>query len=88
MQIQTYIGQENPSAAYRIATQIVAACDRLESLPHRGRPGLVPGTGELVALRAYVIVYQIISDEVQILRIWNGAQDGSGGWEPIDIHVA
>jgi toxin ParE1/3/4 len=33
-----------------VAVQIVAACDRLEYLPERGRPGLVPGTRELVAL--------------------------------------
>lgn len=31
----------------------------IEYLPERGRPGLVPGTRELVALWPYVIVYRI-----------------------------
>jgi len=78
LRIRAYIGQDNPAAANRVAVQIVAACDRLEYLPERGRPGLVPGTRELVALWPYVIVYRITPEEVQILRVWHGAQDRSG----------
>jgi toxin ParE1/3/4 len=33
-----------------VIVQLVAACDRLEYLPERGRPGLMPGTRELPAL--------------------------------------
>jgi plasmid stabilization system protein ParE len=73
--IRAYIGTDNPAAANRIAVQIVAACDRLEYLPERGRPGLKPGTRELVAIWPYVIVYRIRSDVVEILNIWHGAQD-------------
>jgi len=68
--IRDHIGQESLAAANRVAVQIVAACDRLEHLPERGRPGLVSGTRELVALRPYVIVYRIVPAEVQILRVW------------------
>ncbi len=78
LRVRTNIGQDNPAAANRVAVQLVAACDRLEYLPERGRPGLVPGTRELVALWPYVIVYRIAREEVQILRIWHGAQDRSG----------
>ncbi len=77
LRIRTHIGQDNPAAANRVAVQVVAACDRLEYLPERGRPGLVPGTRELVALWPYVIVYRIAWEEVQILRIWHGVQDRS-----------
>lgn len=73
--IRAYIGRENLAAANRVAVQIVAACDRLEYLPERGRPGLVPGTRELVALWPYVIVYRITSAAVEIVNIWHGAQD-------------
>jgi plasmid stabilization system protein ParE len=72
--IRSYIGEKNPTAATRIAVQIVAACDRLEYLPERGRPGLMPGTRELVAIWPYVIVYRITSEAVEILNIWHGAQ--------------
>lgn len=77
--IPDYIGLEDPLAANRVAVQIIAACDRLEYLPQRGRPGQVPGTRELVALWPYVIVYHVMPDEVQILRIWHGAQNHQGG---------
>ncbi len=74
-QIRSYIGQQNPAAASRIAVQLVAACDSLEYLPERGRPGLIAGTRELVAIRPYVIVYRVRADTVEILRVWHGAQD-------------
>ena len=73
--IRSYIGERNPSAASRIAVQIVATCDRLEYLPERGRPGIVPGTREVTVLWPYVIVYRIVPDGVEIIRIWHGAQD-------------
>ena len=73
--IRAYIGERNPAAASRIAVQLVAACDRLEHLPERGRPGLAPGTRELAAIWPYVIVYRISPGGVGILRVWHGAQE-------------
>jgi addiction module RelE/StbE family toxin len=73
--IRSYIGEDNPAAASRVAIQLVAACDRLEHLPERGRPGLVPGTRELTVMWPYVIVYRVAEDGVAIIRIWHGAQD-------------
>lgn len=73
--IRTHIGRENPAAANRVAVQLIAACDRLEYLPERGRPGLVPGTRELTSCWPYVIVYRIQPAQVEILRVWHGAQD-------------
>lgn len=73
--IRDYIGKENPSAANRIAIQIVAACDRLEYLPERGRPGIVPGTRELVSYWPYTIVYRILKKNVEVLRIWHMHQN-------------
>lgn len=73
--IRDYIGKENPSAASRVAIQIVAACDRLEYLPERGRLGIVPGTREIVSCWPYTVVYRIRSQNVEILRIWHMSQD-------------
>ncbi len=72
--IRSYIGERNPAAASRIAVQLLSACDRLEHLPERGRPGRSPGTRELTAIRPYVIVYRIRGETVEILRVWHGAQ--------------
>ncbi len=74
-EIRTYIGNENPAAASRVAVQVIAACDRLEHLPERGRPGLVAGTREITSIWPYVIVYRITSQSVEIVRVWHGAQD-------------
>jgi toxin ParE1/3/4 len=74
-QIRRYIGEQNPAAASRVAAQLVAACDRLEYLPERGRPGRIVGTRELVSVRPYVIVYRINKETVEILRVWHGAQN-------------
>lgn len=76
--IRTYIAQENPDAASRMAVRLLAACDRLEQFPERGRLGVDPGTRELTTVRPYVIVYEVkASHRVEILAIWHGAQDRS-----------
>lgn len=75
--IRAYIGADNPAAASRVAISIVAACDRLEYLPERGRPGRITGTRELTTLWPYVVVYEIHAERVVIVRILHGAQDRS-----------
>ncbi len=76
--IRAYIGDRSPAAASRIAVQLVAACDRLEHLPERGRPGLVEGTREATSIWPYVIVYRITPAAVEIVRVWHSAQDRAG----------
>lgn len=73
--IRAYIGERNPTAASRVAVQLLSACDRLEYLPERGRPGVVPGTREITAIRPYVIVYRVRGDSIEVLRVWHGAQE-------------
>lgn len=73
--IRDHIGQDNPAAANRVAVQLLAACDRLDYLPERGRPGLIPNTRELVTLWSYVIVYRVGPGGVEVARIWHGAQE-------------
>lgn len=72
--IRDYIGRENPSAASRMAIQIIAACDRLEYFPKRGRLGIIPNTREITSCWPYTIVYRIINKRVEILRIFHMSQ--------------
>jgi toxin ParE1/3/4 len=75
--IRTYIGQDNPSAASRVAVAIVAAADRLSAKPRLGRLGAMPGTFELV-VRPHVLVYEIQRAEIVVLRVWHGRQRRPG----------
>jgi plasmid stabilization system protein ParE len=61
-----------------MAVELVAACDRLELFPERGRPGVIPKTRELTTVWPYVIVYRVSGQTIEILRIWHGAQDRNG----------
>jgi toxin ParE1/3/4 len=54
---------------------LTAACDGLEHLPERARPGIVVGTREITTIWPYVIVYRIVAGDVEVLRVWHGAQD-------------
>jgi toxin ParE1/3/4 len=58
-----------PAAASRLGIQLMAALDRLEYQSQRGRPGQIAGTRELVEVWPYTIVYRIMPEMVQILRI-------------------
>jgi toxin ParE1/3/4 len=46
-----YIGERNPPAADRLADKIATTVASLADNPHRGRPGRVAGTRELVVPR-------------------------------------
>jgi toxin ParE1/3/4 len=73
--LRTYIANDNPAAAERIAGRISAASDRLVRYPQLGRPGRQPGTRELVVARTpYILIYLMIEDRVQIVRVLHGAR--------------
>lgn len=70
-----YIDQFNPGAANRLAQTLLETGNSLAVFPHRGRPGLEPGTRELTVAWPYVIVYRVRAGTVEIARVWHGAQD-------------
>ncbi len=76
--IFAWISQHNPSAATKVVARIRDRIGFLEldSLANMGRPGLDPGTRELIEY-PYVVVYEVHSDrgEIEILAIVHGAQD-------------
>jgi addiction module RelE/StbE family toxin len=72
-----YLAERNPEAARRVRAAIRAAVEALVDHPHRGRPGEIADTRELVITDypAYIVVYRVTQAEVRILRVWHGRQD-------------
>jgi addiction module RelE/StbE family toxin len=75
--IRLYLRDQSPAAARRIGRKLLDACMSLSIFPLRNRVGDIAGTREITTVWPYVIVYRVLADEVQILRIWHGAQDRS-----------
>ena len=74
--IVNYIRRDSPDAALRVAKTIFDGVAELRTFPNRGRIGLVQGTRELVFARwPYIAVYEIIDDQVQVLRIRHSSQN-------------
>lgn len=73
--IEDFIATSNPVAARRVAQQIKTAVAGLAQLPHRGRPGRVPGTRELVLVDLpYIVAYAVVGERVEILAVIHGAR--------------
>ena len=67
--IGEYIAQDNPVAAVELDEYLSARTGQLTEQPDSGRPGRVTGTRELVVHRHYVVVYEVRTEQVQILRV-------------------
>lgn len=67
--IWDYLEERNPQAAVRMDQLFSAAADRLADFPEQGRPGLIPGTRELLPHESYRLVYELESDTAWILAL-------------------
>ena len=72
--IVDYIEQRNVSAAQSLFAAIVQSAENLPLMPYLFRPGRVAGTRELVVHPNYIVVYQVDSDVIDILRILHSRQ--------------
>jgi toxin ParE1/3/4 len=76
--IFAWIAKDHPRAAAGVVSRIRDRIGLLEAnnLAHMGRPGLVPGTRELIEF-PYIVVYTVDDDrrEVSVVAIVHGAQD-------------
>lgn len=71
-----YYEERDPEYAERLEAAILAAAGTLETLPYLGRLGVRPDTRELVLSKyPYIIVYEILGERVNILRVWHGSQN-------------
>ena len=72
------IRNDKPAAAHRVAKTIYNGVELLRTLPHRGRTGRVKNTRELVFPPwPYIVVYEILEGEVQVLRVRHASRDWS-----------
>ena len=79
--IADYIALDNPTAALAMIDTIERMTDGLAEHPQRGRDGRLPGTRELVIPgTAYISVYRLKPDRVEILRVLHSAQN----WTPTE----
>lgn len=73
---QSYYHDVNSRAARILAQRIIDAARQLREHPQIGRPGLMDGTREWVVTRTpYVLVYRQTVEAIEILHVWNTAQD-------------
>jgi addiction module RelE/StbE family toxin len=77
--IGAFIEIDNPAAARRVVERIQRIASLLETSPRLGRPAIGrPGVRELTVSRyPYVLVYELIEDDVQILAVVHQSQDRS-----------
>ncbi len=70
------IQRDNPDAAAKVAQALYDGCGKLVNFPRRGRRGRIEDTRELVFHGLpYIVVYRIQDQNLEILRIYHGAQD-------------
>jgi addiction module RelE/StbE family toxin len=73
--IAAYFEERSPDTAQRLIQAIYKGIEDLQTFAQRGRPGLVPGTRELVFPALGFVVYEITEDTVDVLRIVHGRQN-------------
>ena len=74
-EIRAYVVRDNPEAAARLGTRIVAVVEALRNHPYLGRAGAEPEIRELViGGTPYVVLYRVRGKRVTITTIWHGAQ--------------
>jgi toxin ParE1/3/4 len=69
LSIIDHISEDSPAAAVALGQTIRARADTLATYPNRYRAGRIKGTRELVVKPNYIVVYRVVGDKVQILRV-------------------
>jgi toxin ParE1/3/4 len=74
--LRAYIAEDSHDAAQRVALRILHDVEHLlPDNPHKGRPGRVAGTRELVVPKtAYIVPYRVEGETIQILRVYHRAR--------------
>lgn len=73
--IGDHLFDDRPERATALLRRIYEETGNLTTFPYRGRPGKKAGTRELVVSGLpWIIVYQVLEEAVEIVRILHGAQ--------------
>ncbi len=76
-EIWHYIALDDPAAADRMVTRLVAAAEKLSLFPHLGSPGR-EGSRELtVSGTPFIVIYRVEGQEIKIGTVVHGAQRGA-----------
>ncbi len=73
--IREFIAVHNPSAAARIATELVGKIELLPDFPKMGAPveiAPVPDSVRDMVFGKYVVRYSVHASVIIILRVWRG----------------
>lgn len=73
-EIYDYIEADNPAAALALDELMEKKAARLVDHPEMGRIGRAAGTRELVAHKNYVLIYDVTTDLVRVLRVLHAAR--------------
>ena len=72
--IRTFIERDNPGAALELDQVFTDRTAGLLDLPFVGRAGRLKGTRELVVHGNYIVVYDVVKDDIRIIRILHAAR--------------
>jgi toxin ParE1/3/4 len=71
-----YLKDHHPHYRQPTMRKVYAAVQSLKEWPHRGRAGREEGTRELLfPPLPYVAVYRVKGQNIEVLRIYHGAQE-------------
>jgi len=75
--IESYIAQDNPTAAAKTVLKIVKRTfTQLSKHPSSGKPGRIDGTRELIFTEfPYIVIYTIRQETIFIVQVFHTAQD-------------
>lgn len=77
----TYIAQDNPVAAQKVAQTIMDTVALLADQPAMGAHGRITGTRELVVPDTrYLIPYRVKNGQVEILRVFHTSRKPPEQW--------
>lgn len=74
LNIVKHIAKDNPDAAEELANDIETKAEKLREFPEMYKMGRKRGTRELIAHKNYIVVYQVIDSQIEVLRVKHSAQ--------------
>lgn len=77
--IYDYIEADSPHSALALDEMLAEKAQRLLDYPGLGRSGRVTGTRELVAHPNYILIYDVVADQVRVLRVLHASRR----WPPM-----
>jgi addiction module RelE/StbE family toxin len=72
--IMVFIAQDNPTAAIDLDLEFEAKAENARLTPKLYNAGRVKGIREIVVRPTYVMIYRVVGDVVDVLRVLHAAQ--------------